>query len=90
MIILIEGERGTGKTYLCRELYSVVGNKLISFNDGATRAQVAQVAQFRNRIPHSVVVITGDFDTIEYAESILRRALTGEAIVRLECKEPTL
>lgn len=89
MIILIEGEKGTGKTFFCRELNSATAGKM-RFFDACDCAQVVQIAQTINRIPENVIVLTGDTETIDYAELVLRRVASVMPISRLEVKEPTI
>ena len=89
MIILIEGDMGVGKTYLCREYMSATNGRAC-INDSSTRVEVDEICRRRIHLPHDIIIITGDHDTIEYAEQKFRAARRAEPIVRLELKEPTL
>lgn len=91
VIILIDGEPETGKTYFCRELYKVLGrHEHFSFNDSVTMEQVLLIARDRVKIPHPVLVLTGNKNVILSAERILRSRKTVEPIVRLTIRDPAL
>lgn len=85
MIILIEGDIRTGKTSFCKEFLS---SGKAAVNDSSTRVEVDEICRRRNKIPNAIVIITGDAETIEYAEQTFRAANRAEPIFRLEIKEP--
>ena len=87
MIILIEGDINTGKTSFCKEFLNSA-RATAAVNDSSTRVEVDEICRRRNQIPNEVVIITGDAQTIEYAERTFRAANRAEPVFRLEIKEP--
>jgi len=88
MILLLSGH---GKTHFCRELFKTVGrHQTYSFNDGVTRAEVIQILNNRHKIPHQIVVLTGDEATMVDAEQRLRTNGTQEPVIRMSIEAPVL
>ena len=85
MILLIEGEPRSGKTHLARQQ-----SPAMAVYDSMNRAQIMDIGQTRHRILVQTIMITGDHETMVFAEKIFRQRNTGEPIIRMEVFAPEL